>query len=88
MDAGESDYLETLAGLVESYERERFPIGRATPLQVLEHLMEARDMRPSDLGKLIGMSAATMILKGDRELSKAHIRKLADYFNVSPALFI
>jgi HTH-type transcriptional regulator/antitoxin HigA len=51
--------------------------------------MEARDMRPSDLGRLIGSKAnATLILKGQRELSKAHIRKLAEFFHVSPAVFL
>jgi antitoxin component HigA of HigAB toxin-antitoxin module len=48
-----------------------------------------RHTRPGDPGKLIGSKAnATLILKGQRELSKAHIRKLAEYFHVSPAVFI
>lgn len=89
LDSGERDYLDMLVGLVEKYEIERFPIPKAPPLEVLKHLMEARDMRPTDLGKLIGSKAnATLILKGHRELSKAHIRKLAEYFHVSPAVFI
>jgi len=51
--------------------------------------MEARGMRATDLGKLIGSKGnATLILRGDRELSKSHIRKLAEYFHVSPAVFI
>ena len=50
--------------------------------------MDQRSLRPGDLGKLIGPSAATMVLKGQRELSKSHIRKLAAFFNVNPGLFI
>jgi HTH-type transcriptional regulator/antitoxin HigA len=88
LDSVESDYLETLAGLIVSYERARHPLPKATPLDVLKHLMEQRAMRPSDLGKLIGNSSASMVLRGQRELSKAHIRVLADHFHVSPAVFL
>jgi antitoxin component HigA of HigAB toxin-antitoxin module len=31
---------------------------------------------------------ASLILRGQRQLSKSHIRKLADHFKVSPALFL
>ena len=31
---------------------------------------------------------ASLILQGKRQLSKAHIRKLAEHFRVSPALFL
>jgi HTH-type transcriptional regulator/antitoxin HigA len=89
-DAGESEYLAALARLLADYEREALQrlAAKASPLDVLRLLMEGRHMRPTDLGRLIGKSAATMVLKGDRELSKAHIRTLADFFKVSPALFI
>ena len=86
---GEADYLEALAQFISVYERETVTIPRSTPLQVLRHLMEAHQMRPIDLGKLLGSkSNATMILRGQRELSKTHIRKLADYFAVPADLFV
>lgn len=89
LDAGAGDYLETLAGLIERYERARFPIGRSSPLEIVRFLMEERDMRPVDLGRVLGSTtSATMILNGERELSKAHIRKLADHFKISAALFL
>ena len=89
LDRGESDYLETLASLVEKYEAKRYSLRGAAPHEVLAHLMEARGMRPSELGKLIGSKGnASLILRGRRELSKAHIRKLAEHFHVSPAVFI
>jgi antitoxin component HigA of HigAB toxin-antitoxin module len=51
--------------------------------------MEERGMTPSDLGDVLGSRpAATMILKGQREMSKAHIRAAAAYFSVSPAVFL
>jgi HTH-type transcriptional regulator/antitoxin HigA len=89
-DTGESEYLETLARLLADYERETLErvAAKTDPVDVLRLLMDARKTRRIDLGKLIGKSTATMVLKGDRELSKSHIRTLADYFGVSPALFI
>ena len=91
MTAGEADYLGVLAGLVDDYERVHLQqmIGRAKPVETLKFLMESRDMAPSTLGEVIGSrSAASMILKGQRQMSKSHIRKLAVYFNVSPAVFL
>ena len=51
--------------------------------------MAARDTNASDLGRLLGeRSLGPKILSGQRELSKAHIRKLADHFGVSAGLFL
>jgi len=86
---GEVDYLDTLAQLIASYERDRWPFPRPTPLRMLKHLMEARGMGTGDLARLLGSpSAASMILRGQREMSKTHIRKLADHFSVSTDLFL
>lgn len=88
---GQSDYLEALARFVTDYERDHAltALKNATPLEVLKHLMESRHMTPSQFGDVIGSrSAATMILKGEREMSKPQIRTAAEHFNVSPALFL
>ena len=89
LDAGEGDYLEALVLIIQDYERGSFAGPPATPLEIIEHLMEQRDMSPADLGRVLGSkSAASMILRGTREPSKAQIRKLAQHFHVSAALFI
>jgi HTH-type transcriptional regulator / antitoxin HigA len=91
MTDGETDYLEALARFVADYERQDVieAVGRATPLEVLRHLMGERGMTPAGLGEVLGSRpAATMILKGRREMSKAHIRAAAEYFAVSPAVFL
>ncbi|HMB95595.1 MAG TPA: helix-turn-helix domain-containing protein [Tepidisphaeraceae bacterium] len=88
---GEADYLEALARFVSDYECENLltKLGESTPLEILQHLMESRAMTPSKLGEVLGSrSAASMILKGDREMSKSQIRAIAQYFNVTPALFL
>jgi HTH-type transcriptional regulator / antitoxin HigA len=90
LDSGTQDYFDTLTLLVEAYDSEHYgpESRRLTPVQTLKHLMEESGMRTVDLGRLLGnRGLASMILRGRRQLSKTHIRKLSDHFKVSPALF-
>jgi HTH-type transcriptional regulator/antitoxin HigA len=90
LPAGEQDYLDTLTVLIEDYER-RHPIDmpKVSPLTMLKHLMEERDMNISDLGRVIGsQSNASLILSGKREISKRVMRLLSEYFKVEPAVFV
>jgi HTH-type transcriptional regulator/antitoxin HigA len=91
LEPGEQDYLDTLTMLVEAYDQEHNEIEtrELDPLAMLKYLMEESGMRTVDLGGLLGnRGLASLILNGHRQLSKAHIRKLADHFKVSPALFL
>jgi HTH-type transcriptional regulator/antitoxin HigA len=89
LDAGAGDYLEALAKFIEEYESGAFPIRSRAPRETLRFLMEQHGMRAIDLAAIVGgTGAASMLLKGDREPSKAQIRKLAEHFHVSPALFL
>ncbi len=90
LDPGEQDYLDTLTILVEAYDREHHDVDteQRDPLTMLKYLMQESGMTQGDLGRLLGNRAlASLILNGHRHLSKSHIRKLADHFKVSPALF-
>jgi len=87
----QEDYLEALATFVEAYETERFAIddSRITPLDALKVLLSEHEMNASDLGRLLGSrTLGAAILSGRRGLSKTHIRKLADHFQVEPGLFL
>ena len=91
LDPGEQDYFDTLTLLVEAYDREHHDIGaeRRDALTMLKYMMDESGMTQADLGRLLGNRAlASLILNGHRQLSKGHIRKLADHFKVSPALFL
>jgi HTH-type transcriptional regulator/antitoxin HigA len=91
LDAGEQDYLDTLTLLVEAYDTEHHLIKRKplAPLEMLKYLMQQSGMRTADLGKLLGnRGLASLILHGQRQLSKTHIRKLAAHFKVSTELFL
>lgn len=91
LDPGEQDYLDTLTMLVEAYDREHHDLDTEPrdPLAMLKYLMQESGMSQAELGRLLGNRAlASLILNGHRHLSKSHIRKLADHFKVSPALFL
>ena len=90
LDAGERDYLEMLELAIERYDDEHCKMEETgTPLEHLKEMMRQAGMKTTDLGNLLGnRGLASLILNGKRELSKTHIRILADRFKVSPALFI
>jgi len=90
LDSGTGDYLDTLILLVNKYEDERHTISNdLTPQQALRAIMQANGLNQKQIGKLLGSeSAVSMFLKGDRELSKAHIKTLAERFRVDPLLFL
>ena len=91
LDTGEQDYLDTLTMLVDAYDREHEEVDleQHDPVTMLKYVMQESGMTQADLGRLLGNRAlASLILNGHRQLSKSHIRKLAEHFKVSPALFL
>jgi len=91
LSRGEADYMDALATFVEAYDDKHFPLDapRLKPLDILRFLMEQNDMKPADLGRLLGSrSAASMILSGKRALSKAYILKLAAHFKLDASVFL
>ena len=88
---GEGQYLDALIELSKAYESrsEQFKFAKMQPIEIVWYLMERNDMNTEDLGKVLGnKTAASLVLNGKRELSKAHIRKLAGRFKVEPGLFL
>jgi HTH-type transcriptional regulator / antitoxin HigA len=87
----QADYLETLSTLVAAYEDARHPIDVSPlgPLQTLKFLLQEHGLNASDLGRILGQrQVGSAILRGDRQLSKTHIVKLAAHFGVSPAALL
>jgi HTH-type transcriptional regulator / antitoxin HigA len=85
----ETRLLDTLAILIESYEDEHYPIEPADPLKMLKMLMAENNYRQKDLLHIFGSSGiASEVINGKRSISKAHAKKLAEFFNVSVELFI
>jgi HTH-type transcriptional regulator/antitoxin HigA len=88
MTPAERQLAELLALLIEKFE-ERYQIEpAATPIDVLHLLMEAHNLKQSDVLDIFGTkSTASEVLSGKRDLSKAHIQRLASRFHVSPEVF-
>jgi len=84
LDGGETDYLEVLSELVANYEEDHYPFEPSSDADVLQHLMEAKDVSQTEVHNATGISKSTIseILSGHRSFSKKHIPKLAEYFHV------
>jgi len=89
---GQALYLETLTQLVEHYDAEHYAIDTSglSGLDSLKHLLGENAMSATDLAKLLGVHASmgSKLLKGERQLTAGHMRKLGDHFKVDPSLFM
>lgn len=88
--ADQRDYFDLLSGLMEDYDREQVRWPKVQVRARLQHLLQEAGLSAADLSRLLGGSRnlGAMILRGDRNLTVAHIRKLSEHFRVSPELFI
>ena len=79
---------ELLVLIIEDFESRSYKLRASTPIEVVTELMEANGLKQKDLvGIFETASVASEVLCGKRELTKEHIRRLSQRFNVSPALF-
>lgn len=87
----QEDYFDLLCRLIEDYEKEH---GLAAPkvsgLGALRHLLAEHDMSAADLARLLDVhrTLGSMILRGERQLTLSHVRKLSKHFSVSADLFL
>ena len=95
MDKGENlspeeeKLLKLFAALIEDFERRYYHPQEAGPLEILQHLMEARGVKQTHLWELFGSKGvASEVLSGKRGISKTQARALANYFHVPADLFI
>ena len=73
----EADRLELLSTLVESYEKEHFPVDIPDPISAIRFRMEEQGLKQQDLVPYIGSkSRVSEILSGKRSLTLPMIRAL------------
>ncbi len=85
----EEALLRLLSTLIEDFEERHYRPEDAPPLEVLKHLMDARDLKQSDLWELFGSKGiASEVVNGKRGISKTHAKRLAGFFHVPADLFI
>lgn len=84
----EQALLALLERLIQDYD-EQVELPKIEPYKVVLFLMEHKGLRQADLLPVFGSrSVASEVLNGKRALSKNHIRKLADFFHLSPEAFL
>jgi HTH-type transcriptional regulator/antitoxin HigA len=79
---------ELLVLLIEDFEERHYALKPADHIEVLTELMEANGLKQKDLVDIFGTpSIISEVLRGKRNLTTGHIRKLSQRFHVSPELF-
>jgi HTH-type transcriptional regulator / antitoxin HigA len=79
----ERDFAELLTLLIEDFEARHYTLPRATPVEAIRFLMSQHSLKQKDLLDIFGNASVTSeVLSGKRELSKEHIRRLADRFSI------
>ena len=86
----EEDALASLLEkLVIAYDDEHYPLPDVPPHRMVRFLMEQRGLKQADLVPVLGSRAQVSdLVNGKRGISKNQVKKLAEYFKVSPELFI
>jgi HTH-type transcriptional regulator / antitoxin HigA len=89
----ESALLKVLVRLIKDYEEEIFDLenwSKTSPHELLQFLMEAKGMKQVDLVGVLSDSSGLVssIVNGKRAISKAQAKKLGDFFNIEPSVFI
>jgi len=91
LNAEQRDYLDVLMEFVDEFDKDkkiRWP--KISGLDALKYLLEENGMSAADLSRILGASRnlGAMILRGERQLTLAHVRTLAKRFSVSADLFL
>ncbi len=88
MSAAERRMAELLTLLIEDFEEKHYSLKASSPLDVLNELMLANNLKQKDLVDVFGTpSIASEVLAGKRRLNTDHIRRLSRRFKVSPEVF-
>ena len=76
-DSPEADVLELLSIVIESYEKQHFPIAPPHPIDAILFRLDQLGMKKSQLKEILGhRSRINEVLSGKRKLSLTMIRNL------------
>jgi HTH-type transcriptional regulator / antitoxin HigA len=84
----EEDYLNLLGILIYEYESKQDLVPDIYGVELLKVLIAELNLKQKDLVPIFKTeSIVSDVLKGKRKLTVEHIQKLAEFFNLSPAVF-
>jgi len=88
LNSDERDYLNVLGTLVHEYEETQELIPDIHGVELLKALLVKFGLRQKDLVPIFKTeSIVSAVLAGQRQFTTNHIKKLSEFFNVSPAAF-
>ena len=88
LTAEEREYLNVLGALIYEYEENQEPIPDIYGIELLKFILEERNLQKQDLLSIFeSKSTLDDIFDGLQELTPIYIQKLANFLNISPALF-
>ena len=86
---GYAQYARVIEEFIVHYERDRFPVPKSTPQEMLTFLMEQQGLSQLDIAEdLGGQPNVSNVLSGKRQLNVRQIGRLASRFHVNPAVFL
>ena len=73
-----------------AYEERHHPVPAAPAYRVLAYLMDERDLRQTQLAEVLGITQGNVsrLLSGQTPFSVETVRRLAEYFNINPQVFL
>jgi len=80
--------METVGLIISEYEKQHIPVTEKSGVEVLKYLMDEHGIKQTELKEIGSQGVVSEILSGKRSLNIRQIKKLAERFNVNPAVFI
>ena len=87
-DAQISYLIKSIALTIEEYEKQKFPMEKATGIEILQYLMEEHGLNASDFPAIGNQEFVLDLLNGKQELNLIMIKVLAKRFDVSEQTFL
>ena len=88
-DTQEGDELEVLSLLIDTYEKERFPVEAPDPIEAVKFRMEQLGIRQKDLAEVLGYkSRVSEVLNRKRKLTLEMVRSLHKALNIPTNVLI
>ncbi|GGF50786.1 helix-turn-helix domain-containing protein [Echinicola rosea] len=82
-DSAEGMEAELLVTLIEKYEKEKYPIALAHPIEAIKEMMERKGLKDKDLIPAIGSKTIfSLVLNRKRPLTIKMVRNLSSYLNL------
>jgi HTH-type transcriptional regulator/antitoxin HigA len=85
----EQDYLSVLGSLIRDYEDINLTLPKLNPVELIQALLDDAGLQIQDLIFIFGNEInLSKILTNQQELTLTQIKKLAQFFKISPAAFL